>query len=107
MISEVALSKITARVMAMIIRAEIQIGGEWVRIKTPIQKDMAAGSISVIVTIGEEQAAGSTVTAIRLLDVNGDVFSQRSTLIERTQSGSGYAYQYSLQVLASEEEVTA
>lgn len=107
MISDVALQKITANVMAMIIRAEILVDGAWVRIKTPIQKDVVDSTISVIVTIDDEQPAGSTVTGIRLLDTNAEVFSQRETVIERSSASEGYAYQYSLQVLASEEEVTA
>lgn len=103
MISDVALGKICAQIAAMIAKAEIYVNGEWKRIRTPLTKNASAGVVSVIAQIGEEQEAGTTVTKIRLLDLNAEVFCEKAVEITRAESSSGYAYQYTLQVTASEE----
>ena len=103
MIGSESMGVICRALAGQMARAALCVDGIWK--ETPLSSvKSTSGAVSVVVELAGEQASGSTVTGLRLMDESGNIITQVTTAISRAQGDeNGYSLQYTLTVSATRQ----
>jgi hypothetical protein len=102
MLTTAAMGQLTQCLKDKIATAEFECGGVWYAAELDV--NIAASSehrVAATVSIDGETAEGQTVTAVRLIDANGDVLAENAVAITR-ETNDGVLYRFDITLTESE-----